>query len=116
VAKAYIILLTVDKTNTSIAEEPYSPIITPKAVLNISSNPRPVNASMEHRENANGKQFRVLVVDDSAPTLTVLSREIKEGGVTIVDQASDGFSALKLMKNTAYTVVIMDILMPIMVL
>jgi signal transduction histidine kinase/CheY-like chemotaxis protein len=55
----------------------------------------------------------VLLVDDSATTLKVLARAIRHSGVT-VDTAVDGFSALKMMKSKFYTVVIMDIQMPIM--
>ena len=71
-------------------------------------------SSVNIRSNADGKTFMVLVVDDSAPTLKLLSRAIKKSGA-VVDQASDGCSALRLMKATLYTAVLMDIQMPIMV-
>jgi signal transduction histidine kinase len=70
--------------------------------------------TVTRRANADGLKFIVLVVDDSPTTLKVLSRAIKQAGA-VVDTATNGFAALKLMKTTIYTAVIMDIQMPIMV-
>lgn len=64
----------------------------------------------EEFDSANPK---VLVVDDSATTLKIFSRAIAQSGAR-VETAVDGFTALKLMKKNVYTVVIMDIQMPIM--
>jgi signal transduction histidine kinase len=70
--------------------------------------------AMKRRENASGEAFIVLIVDDSPTVLKVLARAIKQAGAE-VEQATNGFSALKLMKTKKYTAVIMDIQMPIMV-
>ncbi len=55
----------------------------------------------------------VLLVDDSAPTLRLISRALQHEGVK-VNTASNGFTALQMMKCNLYTVVIMDVQMPIM--
>ncbi len=55
----------------------------------------------------------VLVVDDSAPTLRILCRALKQSGIE-VETASDGFTALQMMKTKLYTSVVMDIQMPVM--
>ena len=77
---------------------------------------RSVNSltSDSERTNTDGSSFMVLIVDDSVTTLKVMSRAIKQSGA-IVDQATDGYSALRLMKRNLYTAVLMDIQMPIMV-
>jgi signal transduction histidine kinase len=70
--------------------------------------------SVKRRENVDGEAFIVLIVDDSPTVLKVLARAIKQAGA-VVEQATNGFSALKLMRTKKYTAVIMDIQMPIMV-
>jgi signal transduction histidine kinase/ActR/RegA family two-component response regulator len=64
-------------------------------------------------EALGGPDPMVLVVDDSPPSLKTVQRALSQSG-SVVQTASDGFTALKLMKSTLYTVVIMDIQMPIM--
>jgi CheY-like chemotaxis protein len=55
----------------------------------------------------------VLLVDDSAPNLTLLTRAFQQEGLQ-VHTASDGVSALKRMQEGVYTLVLLDIQMPIM--
>ena len=55
----------------------------------------------------------VLVVDDSFPTVKLVSRALINAGI-VVDTASDGYSGLNKMKSNMYTLVVMDIQMPIM--
>jgi CheY-like chemotaxis protein len=70
-------------------------------------------ASKRRHEALGGPDPMVLVVDDSPPSLKTVQRALSQSG-SVVQTASDGFTALKLMKSTLYTVVIMDIQMPIM--
>ena len=61
-----------------------------------------------------GKPPEVLIVDDSLPTLKLLRRAVEQSG-GIVDTAIDGSLALEIMKQKTYTVVVMDIQIPVMV-
>jgi CheY-like chemotaxis protein len=62
--------------------------------------------------SSNGRPV-VLLVDDSAPILKLLQRALEKSEL-VVETASDGFSALNLMKKKLYTAVIMDVEMPVM--
>jgi signal transduction histidine kinase len=124
----FSIPVTVDTSTLSVAEE-CSPLILPKfcpvvvsqhsandtVSTKFSNSNISTSRSQGCRDNANGEEFKVLVVDDSVLSLKLLSRAIKQATSAEVDMATDGFSALKLMKKTKYTAVIMDIQMPIMV-
>ena len=58
-------------------------------------------------------QPSVLAVDDSAPILKLLIKALKQEGA-VVEFASDGYSALTMMKLSLYTMVVMDVQMPVM--
>jgi CheY-like chemotaxis protein/signal transduction histidine kinase len=55
----------------------------------------------------------VLIVDDSPPVLKLVGRVLNQEGC-LVHTAADGFRALQMMKERLYTLVIMDIQMPVM--
>jgi len=56
---------------------------------------------------------KVLVVDDEEPVRRLLNKELTRKGFS-VDVAADGKTALGLAKQTAYDVVLLDIMMPVM--
>lgn len=86
----------------------------PDAFAHITGKPIPNAASSSRRHEAlGGPAPMVLVVDDSLTSLKTVQRALTQSG-SLVQTASDGFTALKLMKTTLYSVVIMDIQMPIM--
>ncbi len=55
--------------------------------------------------------IRVLAVDDEEPIRRLLKRELSRKGFT-VDTASEAESALSMLRETAYDVVLLDIVMP----
>ena len=55
----------------------------------------------------------VLIVDDAPPVLKLVGRVLSQEGC-VVHTAADGFRALTMMKERLYTLVIMDIQMPLM--
>jgi CheY-like chemotaxis protein len=55
----------------------------------------------------------LLVVDDAPTTIKVMERALVQMGAD-VHTATNGFTALKMMKSNLYTLVIMDIQMPVM--
>ncbi|TAN46020.1 MAG: sigma-54-dependent Fis family transcriptional regulator [Nitrospirae bacterium] len=55
--------------------------------------------------------IRVLVVDDEEPFRRLLDRELKRKGF-YVETSPDGETALALLKNNAYDVVLLDVVMP----
>ncbi len=57
--------------------------------------------------------IKVLVVDDEEPFRRLLNKELTRKGFS-VDVAADGKTALGLAKQTAYDVVLLDIMMPVM--
>lgn len=57
-------------------------------------------------------ECRILVVDDNAENLRVISLLLERTMIT-VDTASDGISAAKVVKNTAYDLILLDYMMPI---
>ena len=64
-------------------------------------------------DESKGPAPLLLLVDSSFPTIKMLGRAIRNNGV-VVESATDGYAALKMMKNKLYTMVIMDIQMPVM--
>ena len=56
---------------------------------------------------------KVLVVDDEEPFRRLLNKELTRKGFS-VDVAADGKTALGLAKQTAYDIVLLDIMMPVM--
>ncbi len=63
-------------------------------------------------EKASLPQLKVLVVDDSDFSRNLISRMVTEAGHTVVAEASEATSALKLIKIKNANVVIADIVMP----
>ena len=57
--------------------------------------------------------IKVLVVDDEEPFRRLLNKELARKGFS-VDVAADGKTALELAKQTAYDIVLLDIMMPVM--
>ncbi|MGN1412446.1 MAG: ATP-binding protein [Oscillospiraceae bacterium] len=57
-------------------------------------------------------ECRILAVDDNAENLRVISLLLERTMIT-VDTASDGISAAKVVKNTAYDLILLDYMMPI---
>ena len=55
----------------------------------------------------------MLIVDDAVPTLKVVTRSLAADGM-VIETATDGFTALNMMKKQLYTCVLLDIQMPIM--
>ena len=55
--------------------------------------------------------IRVLVVDDEEPLRRLLKKELSRKGFS-VEVAPDGSQALDLLKNSAYDVILLDIMMP----
>lgn len=55
---------------------------------------------------------RVLVAEDDQPTRDLL-RSVLQGRGLEVDTASDGHEAIELLRTTAYSVVLLDLIMPI---
>lgn len=60
-----------------------------------------------------GESPHVLLVDDTASSLKLVARALQQEGIQ-VHTAVDGVTALKLMQEGVYTLVILDIQMPIM--
>jgi CheY-like chemotaxis protein len=55
--------------------------------------------------------IRVLVADDEEPLRRLLKKELSRKGFS-VEVAQDGTQALDLLKNSAYDVILLDIMMP----
>jgi CheY-like chemotaxis protein len=55
----------------------------------------------------------VLLVDDALTSLRTMERALIQAGV-VVETASDGHAALRLMRGKFYTLVVMDIYMPLL--
>jgi CheY-like chemotaxis protein len=55
----------------------------------------------------------VLLVDDALTSLRTMERALIQAGV-VVETASDGHAALRLMRGTLYTLVVMDVNMPLL--
>src|SRR5689334_14546402 len=68
---------------------------------------------MTWRERAGDveRQKRVLVVDDDYEIRNLLSGAFTQCGLT-VDTASDGAAAIELISRTAYSVIVLDLVMP----
>jgi CheY-like chemotaxis protein len=60
-----------------------------------------------------GDRPLLLVVDDAPTTIKVMERALIQMGAD-VHTSTNGFTALKMMKSKLYTLVIMDIQMPVM--
>lgn len=54
---------------------------------------------------------RVLVIDDDEITIALVAYRLQKEGLN-VDSARDGVSAIAMMKNQSYDVILLDILMP----
>lgn len=54
---------------------------------------------------------QVLVVDDDAVVRSILSTALRQRNL-LIDEAADGEEAIRLLRETAYSVVLLDILMP----
>lgn len=57
-------------------------------------------------------QKRVLVVDDDEDIRGILTTVLRRRGL-VVDQASDGSEALRMMTERKYSVVLLDLMMPV---
>lgn len=68
---------------------------------------------IEYKLVRNNKKMHLLVVDDDAVNLTVISRMLEEKGYE-VDKASNGLEAVNMVKKLKYDVILMDIQMPLM--
>lgn len=92
--------------------------LNPSQALNVELREQSTSARTSFLGNLNRHHsvkdlahFRILVVDDSALVLKVVSRLIQEEG-HIVDCKKDGLEALEALKNISYDAVLMDIHMP----
>jgi signal transduction histidine kinase/CheY-like chemotaxis protein len=109
-------------TNCLPVDNSNSAFLSDESYLTIRHDPPPPEevhaeghlAALYSRSNLrNLKSPSVLVVDDNGPALKLLIKALKQEGAN-VDYATDGYSALTMMKKSLYTMVIMDIQMPIM--
>jgi len=55
---------------------------------------------------------RILLVDDSAMTRFLLARFLTAGGHEIVGEAADGIEAIRMVRESAPDLVILDLIMP----
>ncbi len=55
---------------------------------------------------------RILLVDDSAMTRFLLARFLTAGGHEIVGEAADGIEAIRMVREVAPDLVILDLIMP----
>lgn len=68
---------------------------------------------IEYKLVRNNKRMHLLVVDDAAVNLTVISRMLEEKGYE-VDKAGNGLEAVSMVEKVKYDVILMDIQMPLM--
>ena len=62
----------------------------------------------------NGTALRVVIADDEPITRMDLKEILEEKGYQVIGEATDGFDALELCKNSSPDVVLMDIKMPLL--
>ncbi len=78
----------------------------------ITGDPQPAsfNASLGHggQKMSFDPNMRVLVVDDYRTMVRIIRNLLKQLGFTNVDEASDGSSALNMMRENDYGLVISD--------
>jgi CheY-like chemotaxis protein len=69
-----------------------------------------ISVSVSERINAPAPNSAplMLIVDDAVPTLKVVTRSLAADGI-VIETATDGFTALNMMKKRLYTCVLMDI-------
>ena len=99
------ILLLLEENFTSVAEEPARSATAAVAADPYARDWLPVS------EQAAGAAGLLLVVDDEEANRDVLSRRLRRQGHA-VHVAGDGPGALRLLRETAFDVVLLDIMMP----
>jgi two-component system NtrC family sensor kinase len=75
------------------------------------AQPEKIKSDPQLRHARPGQNNRILVVDDEEVIVSLLSRVLSEDGF-IVDNADNGFTALKQVQQQAYDLIISDIRMP----
>ncbi|MGB9773738.1 MAG: sigma-54-dependent transcriptional regulator [Bacteroidota bacterium] len=65
------------------------------------------------RNAAGSEPYRLLVVDDDHSLLEVLEKEISKAGPYIVDTASDGAEAIKMVQRRLYDLILLDLALPV---
>jgi len=58
-------------------------------------------------------KYKILIVDDIEDNLTIVEKVLENGGYT-TQKARDGLSALRLVREEEYDLVLLDIMMPVM--
>jgi signal transduction histidine kinase len=102
------LLAVVDNTFQSIPSAEPAPVAAPAPALTVQARLR---ETIESGPAAGTVQGRLLVVDDDQANRDVLSRRLKRQGYTVVT-AESGFLALKMMRESSFDLVLLDILMP----
>jgi len=62
-------------------------------------------------QNGFGKAARIMVVDDDADTLTILSHHLRREGFVAIE-ASSGANCLRLVRENQVDVILLDLMMP----